>query len=88
MNTEQPHTTKGTFTIIWILLLSLTAIGYFASEDWFTGRKLAFALMLFTAVKFLGVSFWFMEMKHAHSAWKWILIAVLVVFGGLIIATS
>jgi hypothetical protein len=74
--------------LVWAVLMLMTLTGYFSSEDWFTGRNLAIVLMLVTAIKFLGVSFYFMEIKNAHPAWKWVLGLVLTVFSLLVVFTT
>ncbi len=74
--------------IVWVTLMVFTVAGYFSSEEWFTGKNLAIVLMLVTAVKFIGVSFWFMEAKHAHKAWIWALGIILISFSILIILTT
>jgi len=85
---EQSTSTIRPILIVWVVLILFTLTGYFSSEELCEGRTLAIVLMLLTAVKFIGVSFWFMEAKDAHPAWKWILIFVLLLFSLVIIFTS
>jgi len=79
---------KNRIALVWALLILFTITGYFSSEDWFSGRYLAVVLMVLTAVKFIGVSFWFMEIRQAHAAWKWALILLLIVFSLLVVFTT
>ncbi len=83
----QLTTSKTAIIAVWVILIAFTITGYFSSEEWFSGRSLATVLMLLTAVKFIGVSFWFMEIKHSHSAWKWALLSVFLLFSLLIVFT-
>jgi len=55
-------------TFAWILLVLLTvAVGFISSLS----LNVAVILILFlSSVKFIGVTFYFMELKKAHIFWK------------------
>ena len=53
---------------VWLLLLMLTLTSVAASE-YFAGLLVP-ALLVITAIKFLGVGFQFMRLKEAHVFWK------------------
>lgn len=42
-------------------------------------------ILLLAALKFVGVSFYFMELKKAHTFWKGATIMFLILFVGLIL---
>ena len=54
--------------VVWILLVLLTvAVGFISSLS----LDLAVIIILFlSALKFIGVTFYFMELKRAHVFWK------------------
>ncbi len=62
----------------WLILISLTIIGFVFSESSLTG--LALIITALYGVKFLGIGFQFMELKKAHTIWKTVLITILVIF--------
>ena len=56
------------FLKIWLVLIVLTIVSSIVS-----GSNTLYAsilIILFSIVKFLGVSFYFMELKKAHIFWK------------------
>ena len=72
------------FKITLILLLALTLITVLISIS--GGTYAAVGILAIAVFKFLGVSFYFMELRKAHSMWKGAIIAFLVVFMISIIA--
>ncbi|WP_299522409.1 cytochrome C oxidase subunit IV family protein [uncultured Lutibacter sp.] len=53
---------------VWILLVLLTvAVGVISS---FPFNYTTVAILGLSAIKFIGVSFYFMELKKAHIFWK------------------
>ena len=62
-------------TITWILLVVLITLSTIFAEN---GLKSAYVLItVFAVIKFLAVTFQFVEVKQAHIAWK--LVSVLFV---------
>jgi uncharacterized membrane protein YobD (UPF0266 family) len=57
-----------TNTITWILLVVLIIANMLFSENGFVYSYLI--IVLFSAFKFLVVSYQFVEVKHAHVIWK------------------
>lgn len=59
-------------SIIWVILVTLTLIGYWIGEQGMSGT-VALAILLSAAfVKGQLVISHFMEMKEAPNSWKWI----------------
>lgn len=65
-------------TTTWIILIVLTIASAFTSK--LEGQYIAFAIMIFAVLKFIGISFQFIELKKAHLFWKIILLVYLVFF--------
>ncbi len=55
-------------TITLSVLILLTVISAIISG--LDGAYIALAIMILAVLKFIGVSFCFMELKHAHAFWK------------------
>ena len=74
---------KHVFLMVLIILLILTVISALVSySQLLHGTKY---IMLLSALKFLAVAFYFMELRHAHSVWKALIICCLTLFVGLIL---
>ncbi len=74
---------NSTSIITWILLLVLTiASAVFSNMQ---GSYIIPTIMALAVFKFMGVAFQFMELKKAHSFWKYLIITYLVVFLVLIL---
>ncbi len=74
---------NSTSKITWILLLVLTiASAVFSKME---GNFIIPIIMALAAFKFIGVAFQFMELKKAHSFWKYLIISYLVLFLVLIL---
>ena len=57
-------------TITYIILLLLTWIGFFITDSkWNAGNWIQVGLII-GGLKFLGIYFQYMEIKHAHWLWK------------------
>jgi hypothetical protein len=59
---------KALFLKVWVALIGLTLISAFVS-----GSNMLYAtilIVLLSIVKFIGVSFYFMELRKAHVFWK------------------
>lgn len=65
-------------TITWIILLILTVISGISSTD--GGKYVTVLILVMAIVKFILVSFNFMEMVKAHSFWKVAIISYLSIF--------
>lgn len=46
---------------------------------------MVFGIMVLAALKFVGISFYFMELKKAHSFWKLGLLLFLILFVALVL---
>jgi hypothetical protein len=72
-------------TIVWVMLISLIVLSSIFAE---AQIKYAYLLVVvFAIVKFLSVSFQFMETKNAHLIWK-IVITLFVISYLIILLTS
>lgn len=68
-------------SVAWIVMVFLILLGYFVSEN--NSYKTATFIGLISIIKFLIISYQFMEVKNAHVVWK-----VLIVIFGLIFILS
>ncbi len=74
---------NSTSIITWILLLVLTiASAVFSNMQ---GNYVIPIIMALAVFKFIGVAFQFMELKKAHSFWKYLIVTYLVLFLVLIL---
>jgi len=67
--------------IVLYIITLITAISSRTINSWYLAAMLILGL---SAVKFFFVFFQFMEMKHANSFWKTIIIIYLVAFTGAV----
>lgn len=74
--------------ILWVVLITLTLVGYFSSITEMEKMTLILSLLVVTIVKFIGVGFQFMELKKAHIFWKVSLVALLSVYVLLVFMVS
>ncbi|MFK5958558.1 MAG: cytochrome C oxidase subunit IV family protein [Lutibacter sp.] len=71
---------KSLLVKIWILLVILTISSALVGNN-FQHYKYIIAIIIgLTLVKFLGISFYFMGLKKAHSFWKTVVIIYLLLF--------
>jgi len=68
-------TTKIYTSLILLTVLSVVAANY---------TSFVAVIMILAALKFIGVSFYFMELHKAHVFWKAITISLLILIIGLI----
>lgn len=54
--------------MMWIALVILIFLSTFFAENGM--QNAVYFIVIMSAVKFLGVTFQFVEVKHAHAAWK------------------
>ncbi len=70
-------------TIIWAVLMLLTFITAFISK-----RAINDALLLIIGIadlKFILVTFEFMELKKAHILWKYLVLGFLTIFSSIVL---
>ncbi len=71
---------ENILTIIWILLVILTALEYTFAEV-SLAVEIAFAgIIIASFIKYIGVAFQYLELKHAHPFWKFIAVSIVVIF--------
>jgi hypothetical protein len=74
--------------IIWILLLFLTLVTA-AISNYYTHSSYVVEIIITIAVlKFIAVSFYFMEIKNAHLFWKISILTFLLIFSTIIFAIN
>jgi hypothetical protein len=66
---------ERTFNITWLILIGLTILSaVFANLDL---ANVALIILALSFLKFIGVAFFFMELKKANAFWKVLLVAFL-----------
>lgn len=75
---------KKQLTIIWVLLIVLTIISALISTTLSENNYLIEFIIGLAVLKFIGVTFYFMELKEGHVFWKAAIISFLVVFSIII----
>ncbi len=73
-------THEKTIIILYIITL-ITAISSRTVNNWYPAALLILGL---SAIKFFFVFFQFMDMKHANSLWKTLIVIYLTVFTGAV----
>ncbi len=71
-------------TITWVLLMILTILA-----GWVSGLSTPYLvpiILVLAILKFLGVTYHFMEMNKAHTVWKILILGYVFVFCTLILA--
>lgn len=74
---------KKQLTKVYIVLIILTVLTAFLSNN-NTSKIITIVILLISSIKFLVVTFQFMELKKANSAWKVSLSLFLFVLIGII----
>jgi len=73
---------KFTYLLLIIFTIITAVVSAFGSEG---GKIIAFLIMVLAGIKFLLVAFHFMELKKAHTFWKFstvlVCVLIVVVFG-------
>ncbi len=64
--------------ITWIILIVLTIASALVSK--LESSFVVLLALIFSALKFLGIAFQFMEMKKAHVFWKGTIVGFLMIF--------
>ena len=67
---------------VWLSLILLTVFGFYNSGA--PGRYVAYVVLAIGLAKFFLIFFDFMEMKHAHLAWKAAMTLFMVLLFGVI----
>ena len=71
---------------VWLVLIILTICTALVSNSTLVSSVAAAVILVLSAVKFFLVSNYFMEMKRAHSFWKFsILFYLIIVVGTLLL---
>lgn len=65
---------------IWIVLMLFTILSALAATNLMDFKYLTLVILGFAVLKFIGVAFYFMEIKDAHPFWKAILLIFLSIF--------
>ncbi len=68
---------------IWVVLLVFTIVAGIVSST--AGKYAVVAILGLSAIKFMGVAFEFMDLKVAHTFWKVVVTAYLLVFLGIVL---
>jgi len=76
---------KRANVILWIVLVLLTLLTFYSSEDIFSGTKLVLVLMSIVIIKFLGIGFQYVELKDAAPVWKVLFTGFILVFAVLVL---
>jgi len=71
---------RETLVIVWIVLVVLTILEYTFAELKMPAIIAFAGILLASFIKYLGVAFEFLELKHAHPFWKFITVTIAVVF--------
>ncbi len=73
-------THKTTIIILYVITVIMALV-----SKYLYGQSFFIVLLLgLSAIKFLLVAFQFMEMKKAHSAWKFLIVFYLILFVGAV----
>ena len=68
---------------VWILLVLITvAVGVISS---FSLSYAVVAILILSVIKFIGVSFYFMELKKAHIFWKASVLIYVLLFSTIVL---
>lgn len=69
---------KKLFLKVWIILMVLTIVSAFVSES--NMLYASIIVILLSVIKFLGVAFYFMDLKKAHVFWKSSVLIFVILF--------
>ena len=61
---------KDLFLTVWLVLIILTITTALVSNSALSTIQAAMLILGLSVIKFLGVSFYFMELRKAHIFWK------------------
>ena len=77
---------KNIFLKVLIVLILLTAVSALVSGKLFNSTYTVAIIILLSILKFIGVSFYFMELKNAHVFWKTSILVFVSLFAIITIA--
>ena len=75
---------KDIYTLVLLILLTITTAFFSNLEG--NLKYIGLVILILSGIKFITVSFQFMELKKAHSFWKGLIISFLTLFIGIIFA--
>jgi uncharacterized membrane-anchored protein len=76
---------KNIFLNVLIILVLLTAISALVSMNLIGSTYVAEIIIFLSILKFIGVSFYFMELKKAHIFWKASVLIYLLFFSTIVL---
>ena len=71
---------KNVFLWVWIMLILLTISTTLITNSVLSISISALLILGLSSLKFIGVSFYFMELRKAHTLWKVSLIIYVLIF--------
>ncbi|WP_372800212.1 cytochrome C oxidase subunit IV family protein [Lutibacter sp.] len=71
---------KNVFLWVWIILILLTMSTALISNSVLSISISTLLILGLSSLKFIGVSFYFMELRKAHALWKVSLIVYVLIF--------
>lgn len=71
---------KNLFLKVLIALIFLTALSAFVSSNIIETNYVTVIIIILSILKFIGVSFYFMELKKAHVFWKSSILFFVMIF--------
>ena len=69
------------FLKVLIILIVLTAVSALISGNLINSTYAVVIIVVLSILKFIGVSFYFMELKKAHVFWKASILLFVMIFG-------
>jgi len=71
---------KDLFLTVWLVLIILTITTALVSNSPLSTIQAAMLILGLSVIKFLGVSFYFMELRKAHIFWKASILFYVLIF--------
>lgn len=71
---------KKHLLITWLLLIVLTIVSAIISWLFYQVNFLEELIIILSVLKFIGVAFYFMDLKKAHAFWKTTILVFLLFF--------
>ena len=71
---------KDLFLTVWLVLIILTITTALVSNSALSTIQAAMLILGLSVIKFLGVSFYFMELRKAHIFWKASILFYVLIF--------
>ncbi len=76
---------KNLLLIVWLVLIMLTICTALVSNSTLVTKVAVTFILVLAAIKFILVANFFMEMKKAHSFWKFSIIFYLIIVMGTLL---